>query len=211
MDSVNVILGQATHLQDSAFRDHYRQLVKNILESKTLDYQDLIDVLTLNPSQHNERNGFAEACHVLKIAEQSSPIHRQGPRHSALVTIWRRAFLADDWPTIRTTSGLTTAEVEQRLRGTTLYDLLRHLRGKRELWLQPTDALSVPTPSQTAARFTQLSADTLEAFAMEYGREQQHLVHYLDSVGLTELFEQITKLVDDDARREAQEFQAPEL
>ncbi|EJD52940.1 hypothetical protein AURDEDRAFT_110780 [Auricularia subglabra TFB-10046 SS5] len=95
-------------------------LVRNLVQGRALDAEDLIDALTWKDNT-NAPEWFAYALTVLHRAGDDIPDAR---RRLALGNIWRRVILHDDWSQIQNTAHLTDEQLLSRMRRTMLYAVL---------------------------------------------------------------------------------------
>ncbi|KDE03357.1 hypothetical protein MVLG_06163 [Microbotryum lychnidis-dioicae p1A1 Lamole] len=120
-----------------ALRSLFHHLTLDLLTSRTLSSEDLIDLLTLpmaNLIPSPSSSASSDHCTALEILlrSQSSLPHQR--YDSALRTIWRRIYLSDAWDQINLPlkEGLSDQELVQALMGTTLFRTLRDLK-RREV------------------------------------------------------------------------------
>jgi len=172
---------------------------KQLSDLQALSSEDLIDLLTLKDNHSGLTNGFYEASMVYARGRGLQP----GRKQNALQTIWRRAFIYDDWRGMRATANLTDDEVNERLRETALFTFIYSLKQRpdsADLWLRPTDTLTVPSLDHIAARYPQCSRAELEDLASDLLTERQMLQDLLDpegDVGLEDYYAAIIAQLSD--------------
>lgn len=184
-----IALANPRLVEGTAIRSHFKNLTRQILQGKTLDFEDLIDILTLKPQDEQLINGFWDAIVALN---KSKPGLQAGRVKSALATIWRRLLLNVDWRTVRPGQGMYDSDVSTALRGTVVFRLMLQMIGRpdcKNTWLRPQDALLIPTMQEISARFPQFSDAQAQALSQDYLEEQENLQDAIDSLGLVELYD----------------------
>lgn len=92
---------------------------------RTLRPEDLIDLLILKANQAEDQVGdYATALDVLSRARDIP----SGRAQMALLSIWRRVYIRDNWAAL-STNNLTDQQLEEILRETALFNTLSILRG----------------------------------------------------------------------------------
>lgn len=92
---------------------------------RTLRPEDLIDLLVLKANQAEDQVGdYATALDVLSRARDIP----SGRAQMALLSIWRRVYIRDNWAAL-STNNLTDQQLEEILRETALFNTLSILRG----------------------------------------------------------------------------------
>ncbi|CDZ97230.1 Nuclear pore complex, Nup133 component (sc Nup133) [Phaffia rhodozyma] len=195
-----------------ALRALFVRLGRDLLLGKTLQPEDLIDLLTLKANQNEDQVGdYAIALDVLMRAREIP----KGRANMALSSIQRRVYIRDDWSALSSTSNLADQQLEEILRSTAYYQTLRILK---DLHATPTPSLgpltlSRPTeallpsayitgsPAELAARFVDEPADEVEVIWSDLKSENEQLRSYLEgqaegSEGLGVWAEEIQRLVD---------------
>ncbi|KAG8948275.1 hypothetical protein FRC04_009913 [Tulasnella sp. 424] len=196
--------------EGTAIRSHFKNITRQILQGKTLDFEDLIDVLTLKPQDEQLINGFWDAIAALNKSKVRYCVYdsfersligsftleqhalQAGRVKSALSTIWRRLLLNVDWRTVRPGQGMYDSDVSTALRGTIVFQLMHEMMDRpdcKHAWLRPQDALLIPTMSEISARFPQFSDAQAQALAQDYLEEQENLQMAIDTLGLEELYD----------------------
>lgn len=190
VDQAEVIASANPSLREgTAIRSHFKNLTRQILQGKTLDFEDLIDILTLKLQNEQLINGFWDAIAALNKSKNALQVGRV---KSALATIWRRLLLNVDWRTVRPGQGMYDSDVSAALRGTIVFRLMLQMAGRPDCdnaWLRPQEALLIPTIQEISARFPQFSDAQAQALSQDYLEEQENLQDAIDSLGLEELYD----------------------
>ncbi|KAJ2889954.1 hypothetical protein IWW38_004399, partial [Coemansia aciculifera] len=146
----------------------YSEFVRRLWNRQALPVEDLIDLLTIPDSlcplenssspdvvgekdRHSNtiiRHRFSQAVDILSRACYYLP---EQTREAALRSIWRRAFLSDNWPEIHrnTTGNVPDSVLRSNLLDTNLYRMIRSCLTVRELphpvwYLLPANAFAGP-------------------------------------------------------------------
>ncbi|KAG8953559.1 hypothetical protein FRC03_011734, partial [Tulasnella sp. 419] len=206
----------ATALRERpAFQKLYKSIVKLLLQRQVIPPEDLVDLTTLKRNDELDTNGFMEALDILhriryakvpKNDGSSSQYHSRLPPGrwtTALETVWRRAFIYDDWEGLRETAHLTDDEVSQNLRATALYQLVKHTISIKDfpstMVLPPSEAARTPPQIEITTRFTSLSASQITDLMADYQWEQRRLDELIEGrVGLEEIYDAIRKIAAED-------------
>ncbi|KAJ3847514.1 hypothetical protein EV368DRAFT_76646 [Lentinula lateritia] len=149
----------------------FKNLVKDLLQGKSLSIEDTVDVLTLKDN-FDSVGDYTTALHLL--ARCNLPEAR---KHAAFRTVWRRIYLHDDWTAIQKTTGVGDAELTQRLKETALYttflDILSHPDQDEPEGFEtdPDVALVVPTIEEIASRWPGIPQDQVERIHDDYTSE----------------------------------------
>ncbi|KAG9005375.1 hypothetical protein FRB90_010415 [Tulasnella sp. 427] len=190
VDPLELIAGQSKLIQSAALRAHFKRLARQILQGKTLDFEDLIDVLTLKPQDEQLINGFWDAIVALNKSKQQGL--QAGRVKSALSVIWRRLLLSVDWHKVRPSQGMYDSDLSKALQGTIVFRFMLQMTGKTDyenMWLRPEGALLIPTLSEITARFPQFSDAEAQNLLQDYVDERDSLQDDINSLGLDELYD----------------------
>ncbi|KAG8998690.1 hypothetical protein FRB93_013469 [Tulasnella sp. JGI-2019a] len=162
----------------AATQNIIRRCTRQLFEHIALGSEDLIDLLTLKPSQ-GLTDGFFEACMICERAamrQDQSGTLPPGRQQSALQTIWRRAFLSDPWGDLSAISGLTDDEANEQRSHTALFNFMQNLSHRQDsdhLWLDPAQAThETPSREQIAARYPQYSQSQVLELESVYEAER---------------------------------------
>ncbi|KAL7410733.1 Non-repetitive/WGA-negative nucleoporin C-terminal-domain-containing protein [Mrakia frigida] len=180
-----------------ALRALFVKLGKDLVSGKTLQAEDLVDLLTLKANQQEDQTGdFAIALDVLSRARDIP----EGRAHVALLSIWRRIFIRDDWSGLASTSNLADQQLDGILRSTALYQthsILPDIESPTPP-LTPQQAVfsSSASPAELAARFSEASADEIEALWQDVRAEDDKLKRFIEGDGrLTEWAGEVERLI----------------
>lgn len=156
------ITTQATQLDRPAFRHVLHSAVSELLAGDALDIESLIDVLTL-----------PDAIDATTALERLLPSHLPGGRRQlALLTIWRRVFIHDDWAAIANTAGRSEEAQHALQRSTATYKTLSAMSDlPLNFVLSPSQATAPPLREEVAARFPSLPAGEIAALLADHEGE----------------------------------------
>ncbi|GFZ42387.1 hypothetical protein JCM24511_00102, partial [Saitozyma sp. JCM 24511] len=116
------VAAHLTNLRDRpAFRQLFVSLAQRVVAGEALEIEDLVDVLTLKDNRAEEGGDGAVALDRL-VRDSELP---EGRKQVALLSVWRRVFVRDDWTTIANTSGRSEEAQRQMLRRTLAYETMR--------------------------------------------------------------------------------------
>ncbi|WVQ78640.1 hypothetical protein IAT38_000727 [Cryptococcus sp. DSM 104549] len=188
-----------------AFRQLFIALSDSLVRGESLDLEGIIDVLTLKVNE--ERRDDPVTALKCLVVDQSLPKARS---EAALIAIWRRIYIGDDWVTISNTSGRSEEGQRAKLRGTLAYRTFYAIETIPEMSpsvvVKPYDASIPPTIDEIAARFPAYSADDVASLGADYENEVGVLLGYVEEVALEERVREVMMLVKEDlARRESQD------
>ncbi|KAH7910183.1 hypothetical protein BJ138DRAFT_1127105, partial [Hygrophoropsis aurantiaca] len=170
----------------------FKTLVRDLLQGKTLQVEDVVDLLTLKDNAEGEGvEDYATALNLLARAEDMPDVRRA----SSFRRAWCRIYNHDDWDDIRQTANVTDSQLNARFRGTALYHTLlsilpsttspsppspspqsqshqpQHPHPHPLYDLDPASALPVPLMPETASRFPGMAQDHVEELARDYRAE----------------------------------------
>ncbi|TXT07474.1 hypothetical protein VHUM_03194 [Vanrija humicola] len=103
------------------------QLISRLLAGDALDVEGLVDVLTLKDNIGGRERDAAIALERL-VADTALPEAR---KQVALISVWRRVFIRDDWAQIAQTAGRSEEAQRQLQRQTLTYQTLLAIREGR--------------------------------------------------------------------------------
>jgi len=192
---VETILQQnASAIMDKkVFSIIFKQLVRSLLQGKALSVEDMADALSLKDND-TTISDYATALHLLARADKFP----QARREAAFRSVWRRIYIHDNWDTIKQTSGVSDAQLNERFRNTALVAALSATLPKRHqpegYILPPNQALAVPSLAELSSRWPGLSPEQIEALHKEYQEESNLLAEY----DLTEVYGRAREVVLDE-------------
>ncbi|CDO69523.1 hypothetical protein BN946_scf184785.g28 [Trametes cinnabarina] len=170
----------------------FKYLVRQLLQGKALSVEDMAEVLSLKDN-HNRVEDYTTALHLLARAENVPSVRRL----NVFRNIWRRIYIHDDWNMIRQTTGVSDAELNQRLRSTALYAALQAVAHKPALpegyKLTPAQALDVPSEDEVALRWPSMSPEEVSAIVRDYQRDSRALQD-LDLEGIYQSLEHLVNM-----------------
>ncbi|KAJ3934928.1 MAG: hypothetical protein NXY57DRAFT_593318 [Lentinula lateritia] len=149
----------------------FKNLVKDLLQGKSLSIEDTVDVLTLKDN-FDSVGDYATALHLLARCNLL-----EARKHAAFRTVWRRIYLHDDWSAIQKTTGVGDAELTQRFRETALYTTFLDILSQPDqdepegFETDPDVALVVPTIEEIASRWPGIPQDQVERIHDDYNCE----------------------------------------
>lgn len=188
----------ATHLDSRpAFKKELISQVSTLLSGSALDIESLVDVLTLKDMSAGRDEDAALAIQYLAAA----PLP-EGRKQVALLSIWRRVYIYDDWADIAKTAGRSEQTQKKMVMDTMLYKTLEALSRSGTLspialltldlpsnfTLSPRMATQPPLPEELAARYSTYSSSQLEALMTDHQTEIARLDEFLEdpSIGFEE-------------------------
>lgn len=181
-----------------AFTAELRRDVAALLAGDALGIEGLVDALTL-PDMLPGRDGDA-AIALDRLARAQLP---EGRKQVALLSIWRRVFIYDDWADIARTAGRSEETQRGMQRATRTYATLRAI-GETELptsfILSPNGATAGPLAAEIAARFPAYSVQEVEGLMADHADEIARLQSLIKEHGLEEQVRAVSELVEADAR-----------
>ncbi|KAK7054841.1 hypothetical protein VNI00_003304 [Paramarasmius palmivorus] len=147
----------------------FKNLVRNLLQGKSLSMEDAVDVLTLKDNYDTVQD-YSTALHLLARCQLP-----EARKISAFRTVWRRIYIHDDWDAIRRTTGVTDAELTKRFKDTALYNTLLEILPREHeqegYETVPDVALIIPTAEEIASRWPGMPQDRIERLIQDYNLE----------------------------------------
>ncbi|KAF8478553.1 Non-repetitive/WGA-negative nucleoporin C-terminal-domain-containing protein [Russula ochroleuca] len=192
---VEIILQQkASAITDKkVFPLVFKQLVRSLFQGKALSVEDIADALSLKDND-TTISDYATALHLLARGNKIPEARRE----AAFRSVWRRIYTHDDWDTIKKTSGVSDAQLNERFRNTALVATLSATLQKRHqpegYILPPNQALAVPSLAELSSRWPGMSPEQIEALHDDYQEESALLAEY----DLTEAFGRAREVVLDE-------------
>ncbi|KAJ1888894.1 hypothetical protein LPJ66_008333 [Kickxella alabastrina] len=202
----------------------YCDLLTRSLGGRTLDIEDILDLLTF-PDNITVDSDLMRDRHCLAVDILSRTNHTipASARNAALRTIWRRVFISDNWAVLQpvlSAPNVPDKLLRSNLRATELYHILRSCLAVRELpypdcFISPTEAFALDEdlehfddnkniasadngpPSPSASRVLLLSGD----YIVENNRLQGAVEH-----GLSRYFDEIMRMVADESSTPKSQF-----
>ncbi|KIM24888.1 hypothetical protein M408DRAFT_331557 [Serendipita vermifera MAFF 305830] len=152
-----------TRLAAGGFVEHitlFKRLVANIIGDKRLGVEDTLDMLGFKDDAL--QNGFSVGLHLVYETQSLADARRE----IAIRSLWRRIYICDNWKDLHDTRSYTDAQVNERLRSTSLYAALRDLYtgsltsvmnvdDLSKLIRRPSDALEIPSEEDVTERYSQ--------------------------------------------------------
>ncbi|WVR03681.1 hypothetical protein IAU60_000676 [Kwoniella sp. DSM 27419] len=193
---------QITSLTDRpAFRRLFTDLAERVLGGLALDLESLIDVLTLKDNLDRSEDPAVALEGLMR--DTSLP---EGRKQVALLSIWRRVYIRDDWAAIANTTGRSEQAQRAKVRATSTYHTIRAVNEIKDFpsnyILSPFTAAQPPLLAELTARFPSLPAGDVEALMADHEREIAMLQRYLEENGLEERVRGIAELVKADKEAE---------
>ncbi|KAI9509614.1 Non-repetitive/WGA-negative nucleoporin C-terminal-domain-containing protein [Russula earlei] len=190
----NILQQKASAITDNkVFPLIFKQLVRFLLQGKALSVEDMADALSLKDND-TTIDDYATALHLLARADKLP----QARREAAYRTVWRRIYIHDDWETIKKTSGVSDAQLNERFRNTALVAALSATLPKRHqpdgYIVPPNQALAVPSIGELTSRWPGLSPEQIEALHEDYQGESNLLAEY----DLAEVYDRAREVVLDE-------------
>nr|XP_019002973.1 uncharacterized protein I203_04767 [Kwoniella mangroviensis CBS 8507]OCF66434.1 hypothetical protein I203_04767 [Kwoniella mangroviensis CBS 8507] len=196
---------QVTLLADRpAFKRIFFDLTQQLLDGLALDLEGLVDVLTLK--DNFERTGDAAVALERLVGDMTLP---EGRKQVALLSIWRRVYIRDDWATISNTTGRSEQAQRSKVRSTLAYQTIRAVNDIKDFppnfILSPFTSSQPPLPAELAARFPNFSAEDIASLMEDHEKEIEILNRYLGENGLEERIREVAELVKNDLEEEKRE------
>ncbi|KAK8861724.1 hypothetical protein IAR55_002547 [Kwoniella newhampshirensis] len=197
--------GQVTLLSERpAFKRLFLNDAQELVEGKALDIEGLIDVLTLK--DNFERVGDAAIALHRLVKDATLP---EGRKQVALLSIWRRVYIRDDWAEIANTAGRSEQAQRAKLRSTLAYQTLRAVSDfkdfPRNFILSPHTSCQPPLSAEIAGRFPSYPIDDIAALMEDHEKEISVLRRYLEENGLEERVREVADSVRKDIDLELEE------
>ncbi|GAA94087.1 uncharacterized protein L969DRAFT_16305 [Mixia osmundae IAM 14324] len=184
--------------QTAAYRDLgalfelFRSHVTKLLQGHVLGTEALVDIMTLDAS--TDTGNFNSALGIIARDKDLPPQRRD----SLVKTLWRRAYIKDDWEALQSTQDLSDDQISQILQGTAMF---KSLLSAREQGLDdsfvasPSDAVSTIDRDQLAARFTELGEPQLERLAADLQAENDMLLSTMEDYRLDHYYSEALRLL----------------
>ncbi|WWD16353.1 hypothetical protein CI109_100779 [Kwoniella shandongensis] len=196
---------QITLLVDRpAFKSLFLTLTQELVDGKGLDLEGLIDVLTLKDNY--ERVGDAAIALDRLVRDKDLP---EGRKQVALLSIWRRVYIRDNWAEIANTAGRSEQAQRAKVRATLTYQTIRAVNDikdfPRNFILSPHTSSQPPLPAEIAARFPTYPAEDVARLMADHEKEIELLNKYLEENGLEERVREVAEMVRKDLEEEEEE------
>ncbi|WWC66609.1 uncharacterized protein I206_100512 [Kwoniella pini CBS 10737] len=196
---------QITLLADRpAFKRLFINLAEQLIRGLALDLEGLIDVLTLK--ENFERTGDAALALERLVGDTALP---EGRKQVALLSIWRRVYIRDDWAAISNTTGRSEQAQRSKVRGTLAYQTIKLVNDikdfPRNFILSPFTSSQPPLPTELTARFPTFSAEDISSLMNDHEKEIEILNRYLSENALEERIREVAELVKTDIEDEKRE------
>uniref|UniRef100_A0A0W0FLK8 Uncharacterized protein n=1 Tax=Moniliophthora roreri TaxID=221103 RepID=A0A0W0FLK8_MONRR len=188
-----IIKERASTLSDRPELAHiFKNLVRNLLQGKSLSMEDAVDVLTLKDNNDTVQD-YSTALHLLARCQLP-----EARKISAFRTVWRRVYIHDDWDVIRQTTNVTDEELTKRFKDTALYTtLLEILPREHEIEgyeTVPDVALIIPSAEEIASRWPGMPQDQVERLIADYNVECDKL----GELDLNDVYHRIRELAGEE-------------
>ncbi|WWC58351.1 uncharacterized protein I303_100891 [Kwoniella dejecticola CBS 10117] len=187
-----------------AFQKLFTNFAQQLTDGLTLDLEGLIDILTLK--DNFERAGDAALALERLVGDTSLP---EGRKQVALLSVWRRVYIRDDWAAIANTTGRSEQAQRSKVRSTSAYQTIKLVNDikdfPRNFILSPFTSSQPPLPAELAARFPTFSAEDISALMADHETEIEILNRYLTENGLEERIREVAELVKCDIEDEKRE------
>ncbi|RXK40460.1 hypothetical protein M231_02293 [Tremella mesenterica] len=181
-----------------AFKALFIDLGRRLLEGKALDVEGLIDALTL---KDNHGSSAGDSAVALDRLTKSSDLP-EGRKEVALISIWRRVFIQDDWLAIARTAGRSEKAQRGLQRQTLTYATVRALGEIKDFpsnyIISPLTATQPPLLAEVAARFPERPAGEIEMLMRDHEDEIRTLQRYMNEAVLEERVKEVVELVRED-------------
>ncbi|KAF8710546.1 Non-repetitive/WGA-negative nucleoporin C-terminal, partial [Rhizoctonia solani] len=178
----------------------FKRLVKQLLQRNVLSSYDLVDILTLRISKP-ESTSFIDAASVIERTSVSYlfasgsgllvATQKESEEYKdALRTLWRRAWIEDDWIEARDQSSQTDEQIWQNIQQTAVWRLIVYLLSVHEesLIIPPSEAAITPTSATLSSRFPDLPSHAIDALLSDLELEEIKLRRLLDSGDVEEWY-----------------------
>ncbi|EIW66527.1 hypothetical protein TREMEDRAFT_74725 [Tremella mesenterica DSM 1558] len=190
-----------------AFKALFIDLGRRLLEGKALDVEGLIDALTLKDNHGSSAGDSAVALDRLTKSSEMTQSHLrrdlpEGRKEVALISIWRRVFIQDDWLAIARTAGRSEKAQRGLQRQTLTYATVRALGEIKDFpsnyIISPLTATQPPLLAEVAARFPERPAGEIEMLMRDHEDEIRTLQRYMNEAVLEERVKEVVELVRED-------------
>lgn len=190
----------------SAFLALFYNLAERVIGGEAVDLEGMLDLLTLKDNVGREDDGV-DALRVL-VLDRSLPKARS---EVALLAVWRRIYIRDDWAEISNTVGRSEQAQRTKLKTTMIYRVLKALHSMPEFpqaaVISPYDTSIPPTTAELSARFPSLSSEDIAALKADYDDEVAVLMEYVEKDALEERVKEVKGMIE----REWEEEQGREI
>ncbi|CAE6392599.1 unnamed protein product [Rhizoctonia solani] len=155
-----------------------------LLQRNTLSSYDLVDILTLRVSKPGSASFIDAASVVERTNKQSKELW------DILRTLWRRAWIEDDWIQVRDQSSQTDEQIWHNIQQTAVWRLMEYLLSIHEerLIIPPSEAAIIPTSATLSNRFPDLPNHAIDALLSDLELEEIKLRRLLDSGDVEEWY-----------------------
>jgi nuclear pore complex protein Nup133 len=179
-----------------AFRAEFSTQVHELIDGAALDIESLVDILTLKDVSPSRASDAAIALQRLTRAHLP-----KGRKQVALLSIWRRVYLATDWRDIARTAGRSEQAQRRLIQQSWVYATLVALKRTDvppNYVLLPSQATAAPLPEEIAARYPAYAGDRLDALMADHEQETALLENLLadEAVGLDDRVKAIMRLIE---------------
>ncbi|KAL0570251.1 hypothetical protein V5O48_011713 [Marasmius crinis-equi] len=170
----------------------FKNLVRDLLQGKSLSIEDAVDVLTLKDNKESSQD-YATALHLLARCQLP-----EARKISAFRTVWRRVYIHDDWDAIRKTTNVSDAELQKRFKSTALYHTLLEILPREDdqegYETVPDVALIIPSVQEIASRWPGMPQDQIERLVQDYNLECDKL----GDMDLNDVYHRVRELAVED-------------
>ncbi|WVQ77306.1 hypothetical protein IAR50_006990 [Cryptococcus sp. DSM 104548] len=185
-----------------SFQALFIDLVSRLVcQGEALGLEGVVDLLVMKDNVDREEDAV-EALRLV-VLDQTLPKARS---EVALISIWRRIYIRDDWRDISNTGGRSEQAQRARLRQTMIYKVLKSLHTIPDFpsaaIIPPYDATIPPTATELSARFPTFAPDVIRELEGDYEKEVGVLVGYVEEGGLEERVGEVERLVGSDLEAE---------
>ena len=196
---------QAEHIASSiaplldnrpTLRTLFVSFASGVIAGHVVTGEDIIDLLTLADRsfaapQDSALTDFAIAVQVLVRLDLSS-----ARRDAALVSLWRRLYLMDDWEALSDTASLTDEQVLQNVQNTTAFHTLQSVLADdstAETVISPESICTMAPPdlSLLKERLQGLPDTQIQAIHDAFQEEHDALAHTVECTRLSAYFSHI--------------------
>ncbi|KAH9981165.1 Non-repetitive/WGA-negative nucleoporin C-terminal-domain-containing protein [Lactifluus volemus] len=151
----------------------FKQLVRSLLQGKALSVEDIADTLSMKDND-TTIDDYATALHLLARADKLPDARRQ----TAFRSVWRRIYIHDNWDTIKKTSGVSDAQLNERFHSTALVTALSATLPNRHqpegYILSPSQALAIPSIAELSSRWPGMSPEQIDALHEDTKRRARY-------------------------------------
>ncbi|KAK1236521.1 hypothetical protein PQX77_000214 [Marasmius sp. AFHP31] len=170
----------------------FKNLVRDLLQGKSLSIEDAVDVLTLKDNKDSAQD-YSTALQLLARCQLP-----EARKISAFRTVWRRIYIHDDWDAIRRTTNVSDAELQKRFKNTALYNTLLEILPREDdqegYETVPDVALIIPSVEEIASRWPGMPQDQIERLVQDYNLECDKL----GDMDLNDVYHRVRELAVED-------------